>query len=222
MSITLLIATSNAGKLKDFRTAALHSPVQIAAMSGLEALTAPEETGTSFAANARLKSEFYSLHCPGQWIVADDSGLEVEALAGAPGVRSARYADDADFWPAAHDGQSSHTGPWTTDERNNAFLLLQMQQASTPAARYRCVLSLAKDGVELASAPGVLEGQILTEPRGRLGFGYDPLFFVPGIGLTMAEVDPETRLRLSHRGAALRALLSLLPARITETSLGLP
>lgn len=227
MPLTLLIATSNAGKLRDFRTAAMRSPVAIAPMPGLEALTPPEETGTSFAANARLKAEFYSLHCPGQLVVADDSGLEVTALGHEPGVRSARYADDHGFWPlpahpSAHPSDSPSaalsgnpsavaSAEITTDERNNLLLLKKMQPGHDRAARYRCVLSLARDGAEIASAEGELAGQILAEPRGCEGFGYDPIFFVPEIGLTMAEVDPETRLRLSHRGAALRALLAKLP-----------
>lgn len=211
MPLTLLIATSNAGKLRDFRTAAMRSPVAIAPMPGLEALTPPEETGTSFAANARLKAEFYSLHCPGQLVVADDSGLEVTALGHEPGVRSARYADDHGFWPLPAHPSAVASAEITTDERNNLLLLKKMQPGHDRAARYRCVLSLARDGAEIASAEGELAGQILAEPRGCEGFGYDPIFFVPEIGLTMAEVDPETRLRLSHRGAALRALLSKLP-----------
>ena len=211
MPLTLLIATSNSGKLRDFRTAAISSPVAITPMPGLEALMPPEETGTIFAANARLKAEFYSLHCPGQLVVADDSGLEAIALGHQPGVRSARYADDHGFWPHSDNFSAAPSAEITTDERNNLLLLKKMQSVSDRAARYRCVLSLARDGEEIASAEGTLTGQILAEPRGHEGFGYDPIFFVPDLGLTMAEVDPETRLRLSHRGAALRALLAKLP-----------
>ena len=138
---------------------------------------------------------------PGAVVVADDSGLEVDALAGEPGVYSARYADLAHVALGA-----------TTDDRNNAHLLAQLGSATDRRARYRCVLAAARDGVVLHTAEGVVEGEILSVPRGTGGFGYDPLFYLPAHLQTMAELDPTTRLTLSHRGRALRALLEQITA----------
>jgi len=199
MPRTLYVASSNPGKLRDFRTAAGHTSVEILPLPNLAAIPAPEETGATFAENARLKAEYYSSHLPGQLILADDSGLEVPALQNEPGVRSARYADDANYFP---------NSPLSTDARNNLLLLDRMANLTDRAARYRCVLSLARDGAEILSAIGEVPGEILTEPRGSGGFGYDPLFYLPQLGKTMAEIDLDTKHHLSHRGAALRALLS--------------
>ena len=199
MPLTLYIASSNPGKLRDFRTAAEHTSVEILPLPNLAAIPAPEETGATFAENARLKAEYYSRHLPGQLVLADDSGLEVTALQNEPGVRSARYADDAHFLP---------NSSASTDERNNLLLLDRMTNITARAARYRCVLSLARDGAEILSAVGEVPGQILTAPRGSGGFGYDPLFYLSQLGKTMAQIDLNTKHHLSHRGAALRALLA--------------
>lgn len=204
MSRTLYVASSNPGKLRDFRIAAEHTSVEILPLPGLADIPAPEETGSTFAENARLKAEFYSRHLPGQLVLADDSGLEVPAIDNAPGVRSARYADDANYIP---------TSPLTTDERNNLCLLDRMAKITDRAARYRCVLSLARDGAEIFSAEGDVPGEILTEPQGAGGFGYDPLFFLPQLNKTMAEIDLNTKHQLSHRGAALRALLAIMASK---------
>ena len=136
----------------------------------------------------------------GLLVVADDSGLEVDCLEGAPGVRSARYAEDQ--------GLAADAAP-TLDERNNAALLRALDGVGEERrqARYRCVLALARDGAIVATAEGAVEGRMLAVPRGERGFGYDPLFFLPDLGRTMAELDPATRLSLSHRGRALRRLL---------------
>jgi XTP/dITP diphosphohydrolase len=123
----------------------------------------------------------------------------VDVLGGAPGVRSARYADDANF--DVIDSEDA-------DGRNNLYLLEQLRGHSRPwTARYRCVLALARDGVTLETADGTVEGEIIAEPHGTGGFGYDPLFWLPELGKTMAEVDLETKQKLSHRGRALQALL---------------
>ena len=133
-------------------------------------------------------------------MLADDSGLEVDALGGAPGVRSARYADDLGF--------ASKTGE-THDQRNNACLQVQMiQHPWDGRARYRCTLALALDGRVLATADGLVEGEILSEPRGTGGFGYDSLFLLQDLGITMAEIDPQARQAHSHRARALRRLLT--------------
>ncbi len=203
--MTLYVATSNPGKLRDFATAAKSSAshITIEPLPNLASIPAPAEDEPTFEGNARVKAIAYSLHLPGEIVLADDSGLEVDALDGAPGVRSARYADDMDC-PAAPAA--------STDERNNLCLLRALDCTPAPArlARYRCVLAAARDGEVIATASGTVEGSILTAPRGAYGFGYDPLFYIPEQVKTMAELDPITRLSLSHRGRALRALLNSL------------
>ena len=201
---TLYAASSNAGKLRDFAVAAAVFGVEIAVLPGLREIPVPVEDGATFEANARLKAEAYSRARPGLLVVADDSGLEVDALDGAPGVRSARYAEDAGFAAAGEDAEDA------VDRRNNLYLLEQLRAGgATPpwTARYRCALAVARDGACLWIADGSVEGQIVAEPRGTGGFGYDPLFRVPEMGKTMAEIDLETKQRLSHRGRALQALL---------------
>jgi XTP/dITP diphosphohydrolase len=195
----LYVASSNAGKLRDFAAAAAVFGVEIAVLPGLNEIPAPVEDGTTFEANARLKAEAYSRARPGLVVLADDSGLEVDTLDGAPGVRSARYAEDAGF---------DLTDSEDADGRNNLYLLHQLRGHPRPwAARYRCVLALARDGVVLMTAAGAVEGEIIAEPHGTGGFGYDPLFWLAELGKTMAEIDLGTKQRLSHRGRALKALL---------------
>ena len=139
-------------------------------------------------------------------MIADDSGLEVDALGGAPGVRSARFAADCGLADAADAG--------LVDERNNLLLLERLTGVPEEqrTARYRCVLAAACDGRVLHCAEGTVEGVILTAGRGSGGFGYDPLFYLPALERTMAEVDLETKHKLSHRGQAIAALLALLVA----------
>ena len=204
----IFAATSNAGKLLDFAHAAegyLHAgrAVDIQPLPGLGEIAAPSEDEDTFEGNAQIKAIYYSRQAAGLWVVADDSGLEVACLDDAPGVRSARYADDQNF-PSAPGS--------TADERNNAALLRSLDGVPEHCrhARYRCVLALACDGAVLAIADGTVEGSILGAPRGGLGFGYDPLFFIPELDRTMAELDPATRLSVSHRGRALRSLLTRL------------
>ena len=197
----LHVATTNPGKLRDFAHAAQSfQNVTIVPLANLDSIPSPEENAETFAGNANLKALAYSREAPGQLILADDSGLEVDALHGAPGVRSARFADDRNF---------TTNRPLPTDQRNNLCLLdaLASTREEDRTARYRCVLALARDGVILATADGAVEGEILAIPRGTGGFGYDPLFLLPDEGLTMAEIDQETRLRVSHRGKALANLL---------------
>ncbi|HEY6445916.1 MAG TPA: non-canonical purine NTP pyrophosphatase [Acidobacteriaceae bacterium] len=202
--LTLYAATTNPGKLRDFSIAALDaglaSPIRIEPLPNLASIPAPEEDQPTFAGNARLKAEYYSRLAPG-YILADDSGLEVDALHGEPGVRSARYAQDAGYEPAS----ASQT--LTTDDRNNLCLVQRLSGIDRRSARYHCVLALARAGEVLATADGSVEGAILTQPRGSGGFGYDPLFFLPELGRTMAEISLEQKHTLSHRGRALRALL---------------
>ena len=222
--MTLYIATSNPGKLRDFATAAAnlisstHPAPEILPLPSLADIPAPDETEPTFLGNATLKALFYSRHAPGQTVLADDSGLEVDALNGAPGVRSARYADDhaLSLTLSSNPDDLAHRSVdephRSVDERNNHVLLLNLSQfpSTKRHARYRCVLVAARDGVVLATAHGTVEGQILPAPRGTGGFGYDPLFYLPDLDRTMAELDSATRLSLSHRGRALRNLLPLL------------
>ena len=206
MSLRLYAATTSTGKLRDFRTAAQAYSVGIEPLPGIEQIAAPEEDGDTFLANAATKAVYYSRFTPGELVVADDSGLEVDALGGAPGVRSARFAADSGLVdsPDANDN---------TDVWNN-MLLLQKLDGIPPmlrTARYHCTLVAARDGAVVQIADGVVDGVILDAPRGTGGFGYDPLFYLPQLGKTMAEIDLETKLALSHRGRAIAVLLELLP-----------
>jgi len=203
MALRLYAATTSQGKLRDFRTAAEAHGLTIEPLPGLEEIPAPEEDGLTFAENATLKAVYYSRFAPGELVLADDSGLEVDALDGAPGVRSARYAADAGMGKAPSSGD--------IDAQNN-LVLLQRMVGVPPAqrtARYRCVLVAARDGVAQHTAEGAVEGLILESPRGTGGFGYDPLFYLPALGLTMAELDLETKHTLSHRGQAIATLLAI-------------
>jgi XTP/dITP diphosphohydrolase len=196
---TLYVATTNAGKLRDFARVA-SDLVSIAPLPGLATISAPAEDAPTFEGNAEIKAIYYSMRAPGWIVLADDSGLEVDTLSGAPGVRSARYADDLGY---------PTEGDMNLDQRNNACLLQKL--ASVPVGqrqgRYRCALVAAQDGAILYVAYGSVEGEILTESKGEGGFGYDPLFYLPQFQKTMAELDQVTRLACSHRGNALRKLL---------------
>ncbi len=202
--IRLYAATSNPGKLCDFAAAAAAPDINIEPLPGSKEIPAPPEDEPTFAGNARAKAIYYSRLAPGKLVLADDSGLEVDALKGEPGVRSARYADDAAFLTKEI---------ISTDQRNNLYLLSKLE--SIPAnhrhARYRCVLAAARDGVCLFTGEGTVEGEILNQPRGEGGFGYDPLFYLPALRKTMAEIDLATKHKISHRGQALRALLLSIP-----------
>ena len=203
MPLRLYAATTSQGKLRDFRTAAETHAVSIDPLPDLAKIEPPEEDGETFAENATLKAVYYSQFLPGQLILADDSGLEVDALSGAPGVRSARFAADAGMVdsPDANDN---------TDVWNNIVLLQRLDAVPPPrrTARYRCVLVAARDGKPANTADGTVEGMILNAPRGTGGFGYDPLFYLPKLDRTMAEIDLQTKLSLSHRGRAFAALLA--------------
>ena len=194
----LVVASGNPGKLREFRALLGHLPFDVVAQTDL-GVTAVEETGTTFLENALLKARHAAARTNAA-ALADDSGLEVDALGGAPGVYSARYA-----------------GVGADAAANNAKLLaaLAAQPASARGARYRCVLVFVSgpDDASPLTAEGVWEGVIADAPRGRDGFGYDPCFWLPELQMTAAELDPAEKNRLSHRGAALRALGTLLAAR---------
>ena len=198
----ILIATSNPGKLRDFAGAAVRHNVETAGIPNFSSLPPVVEDGLTFEANARKKAESYSRYVPGEIVVADDSGLEVDVLNGAPGVHSARYAADEPHKADAN----------TDDEANNQRVLLELRDKppTERAARFVCVLAAARDGATLAAFRGIAEGIILDHPRGTNGFGYDPLFYFPQIQKTFAELTPEEKERYSHRGAAFRELLRWL------------
>jgi XTP/dITP diphosphohydrolase len=201
----ILVATSNPGKLRDLAGAAIQYGLQVECMPGFSSLPLVVEDGDTFEANARKKAEEYSLHVPGEIVIADDSGLEVDALAGAPGVHSARYAADL-----PHLAEEN-----TDDEANNAKLIREIQQVPVGerTGRFVCVIAAACDGKTLATFRGEAEGIILDRPRGSHGFGYDPLFYFPQIDTTFAELTAEQKARYSHRGAAFRKFLEWMQTR---------
>jgi XTP/dITP diphosphohydrolase len=188
----LYLATGNAGKVRDFRGMGLPGEL----FPGFSSLPAVDENGASFEANARLKAEHYS-HFTEDWVMADDSGLEVEALGGEPGIYSARFA-----------------GRHGDDAANNQLLLDRLAGVARERrqARFVCVLALAQRGTTAAVFRGAAEGVILSAPRGGMGFGYDPLFFSLAADATFAELQPERKAEFSHRGQAARGLLQWLRA----------
>jgi XTP/dITP diphosphohydrolase len=198
--ITLYAATSNTGKLTEFATAAQPSGISVEPLPNLASLPEPLEDADTFQGNADLKAIAYSLTLPNELVFADDSGLSLPALNGSPGVRSARYADDLNFSP----------GSGTKDDRNNRALLSNLQFHTDRSAQFLCTLALARDGQILLRATGHVQGEILSAPRGGQGFGYDPLFLLPELHLTMAELPRERKWQLSHRGQAFRSLLAQL------------
>jgi XTP/dITP diphosphohydrolase len=213
----LYIATSNPGKLRDLAAATSHE-VTIVPLPGIKQIPAPTEDEPTFEGNARLKGIYYSRHAPGEIVIADDSGLEVDALNGAPGVRSARYAKD---FLNQKDQHFAAPLSATTDERNNLCLLQALSKIPDQprTARYHCVLAAARDGKILCIGDGTVEGEILPTPRGTNGFGYDPLFYLPNENKTMAELDIKTKLTFSHRGRAFAALLKALFPQLQPTQI---
>jgi len=192
----IFVATSSKGKLEDFAAAAAFNGVEVVALPEFDKLPEVVEDGATFEANARKKAVAYSLHSPGALVIADDSGLEVDALNGAPGVRSARFAAQSDFQKAS-------------DADNNDKLLyeLSLRPDQERTARFVCVIAAARDGEVLGTFRGVANGEILQMPLGRKGFGYDPLFYSPAANKTFAEMTREEKAAYSHRGAALKRFL---------------
>lgn len=193
---SILIATHNPGKLKEIQAVMGDLPADWMTLDRYPDLPQPIEDADTFAANAALKAKHYGT-LTGLWILADDSGLEVDALNGAPGVYSARYA-----------------GAPGSDAANNAKLIqaLRNVEPQLRTARFHCSIALADGDTILASAEGTIEGLIIDDPRGHNGFGYDPHFWVPSCGMTTAEMPPARKNRISHRGRALAALRPRLVA----------
>jgi len=182
----LFCGTSNRGKMREFQSAAPDFEIR-----SIEA-PAPEEHGANFEENARIKARYYASRRSG-WVFADDSGLEVDGLGGAPGVHSARFA-----------------GAHATDELNNRRLLERLQGVMNRTARFVCVIALARDGEVVTTFHGVVEGRILDGPRGSRGFRYDPLFFYEPFGCTFGEAADDQKRQVSHRAQALEKMLQFL------------
>jgi XTP/dITP diphosphohydrolase len=187
--ISLLVSTRNAHKVREI-TAILGPSFRVSDLSALSSMPEIAETGDTFEENATLKAVAVS-QVSGGWVIADDSGLEVDALGGAPGVYSARYSGRA-----------------ATDLGNNALLLKNLRhvRGKQRRARFRCVIVLARDGRKLAAFDGAVEGIIGRQPKGSEGFGYDPLFIPEGFCQTFGELPAATKNRLSHRAMALERL----------------
>lgn len=192
--VRLLLASSNPGKLREYRELAAGSPLEIDLIPNFRELPAFDESAPTFAQNGAGKALHYSRFVEGI-VIADDSGLVVPALGGAPGVRSARYA-----------------GPDATDADCMRRLLREMagKTGDERRARFVCVIAIARRGRALAVVSDSAEGILATEPRGANGFGYDPIFRFPDGGRTYAEASPEEKSRQSHRGKAFRKVRDLL------------
>jgi len=186
--VTIYCATSNPGKLREFQLAAPDFDVRLLPRP----VEPPEETGDTFEHNAALKAQYYGAFTEG-YLFADDSGLEVDALGGAPGVHSARYA-----------------GPEATDVDNNALLLQRLASVNDRRARFVCVIALVKDGKLVRTFRGAVEGRILDAPRGSGGFGYDPLFYYETFGKTFGEAPIGDKMLVSHRAQALEKMFTFL------------
>jgi XTP/dITP diphosphohydrolase len=183
-------ATSNPGKLREFQLAAPDFDVRPLPVKA----PPPEETGSTFEENAAAKAEYYGKFVDG-YLFADDSGLEVDALGGAPGVHSARYA-----------------GEEATDDENNALLLDRLKGADHRTARFVCVIALVENGSLVKTFRGAVEGRILHDARGSGGFGYDPLFYFEPFGCTFGEASIDAKMLVSHRAQALEAMFAFLRA----------
>lgn len=189
----LYCASTNPGKLREFNLIAEHyaaGQLEVRAVPGLAAIAAPEETGDSFAANAALKADYYSQFCDGL-LFADDSGLAVDALGGAPGIYSARYA-----------------GEHATDPENNSRVLRELAPGADRTAHFVCAIAVARKGGTLRVFEDRVTGRLLDGPQGPNGFGYDPLFYYEPFGATFGEVPAGRKLLVSHRGKAMAQMIA--------------
>jgi XTP/dITP diphosphohydrolase len=190
----LCLASGNPGKLHEFQVLAAGHALELQLLPGFAALPEFEENAPTFAENAAGKALYHSRHCEGM-VFADDSGLVVPALGGAPGVHSARYA-----------------GAGASNEQRIAKLLAELQdkKGAERAAYFVCVIAAAQQGRAVAVVSAKVDGEILEAPRGRSGFGYDPVFFFPELAKSFAELQPEEKNQFSHRGKAFRRLMEVL------------
>jgi non-canonical purine NTP pyrophosphatase (RdgB/HAM1 family) len=196
--VKLYCATTNGGKLREFKLIVAHygrGAFEVEPLENTKSIAPCEETGATFEENAAQKAHHYGAHAPGL-LFADDSGLEVDTLDGAPGIYSARYAGE-------------HAG----DEANNRLLLENLRDKPNRAARFVCAIALADNGKPVRTFRGQVEGRIIDTARGPNGFGYDPLFFHEAFGCTFGEASAEQKLLVSHRVVALAAMLEYLSSR---------
>ena len=191
----LLVATTNTGKLREIRDILAGVDVDLRSLADVGPVEEPEEHGATFEENARDKARYYA-RATRLLVVAEDSGLQIDALAGAPGIHSARFAGDT-----------------YADKFANIFAMLDARGQQTSTARFVCALALVNGDDVLFEAKGTVEGQITREPRGAHGFGYDPIFYYPPFGCTLAEVPADRKSSVSHRGQAFRALRRHLEGR---------
>ncbi|WP_039042971.1 XTP/dITP diphosphatase [Sporosarcina sp. ZBG7A] len=199
----ILVATNNKGKVRDFEQLFKPHGIEVISLKDLDEPIDVEETGTTFEENAILKAE-ETAKILGKWVISDDSGLEIDALNGEPGVYSARYA-----------------GEPKDDEANidKALNGLKDVPEGSRDARFRCVLAIAGPGIETKTFSGSCDGSILFERHGENGFGYDPIFYVPSEGKAMAELTPAEKAAISHRGVAMRKFEKELPNLIGEAGM---
>ena len=199
----LLVATTNPHKLREIRDLLAGAPVELVALDALPPVDEPEETGATFEENARIKALHYDRRAH-TLTVAEDSGLEIDALGGEPGVRSARFLRPDASYP---------------ERFGEIFRRLAARRDAPRTARFVCAVAVARAGRVIFETRGVIEGEIAREPRGTGGFGYDPIFFYPPYGCTLAEVTQAGKLHVAHRGEAFRALAEWLKERGTENPL---
>jgi XTP/dITP diphosphohydrolase len=188
----ILIATTNAGKIREIRGILADAPADLVSLADLPAIPEPDENGTTFAGNARLKALYYAA-ATGLPSVADDSGIEIDALDKAPGIHSARWH--------GHDYAVKF---------QKIYELLAEKGVATSRARFVAAVAFAEDGRIAFESRGAVEGTIAPEPKGSNGFGYDPIFFYPPLNCTLAEVSGDAKAQVSHRGAAFRAFRDYL------------
>lgn len=194
----ILVATTNPHKLREIRGLLAGVPIELASLADVPPVAEPEETGETFRDNARLKARYYDRHCATSGgaealTVAEDSGLVVDGLNGEPGVRSARFL-----------------GADATYAQRFDEILRRLEPGRPRTARFVCALCAVRDGEVVFETEGTVEGEIAAAPRGTAGFGYDPIFYFPAYGSTLAEVTEEDKLRVAHRGQAFRALAAWL------------
>jgi XTP/dITP diphosphohydrolase len=191
---TLLVATTNQGKLREIRDVLADAPVGLVGLRDLPVVAEPEETGATFEENARLKARYYASHA-GLLTVAEDSGLVIDALDGEPGVRSARFLGPDVSYPERFD---------------EIYRRLAARPERPRTARFVCALAVAQGADILFETTATVEGEIASAPAGDGGFGYDPILYYPPYGRTLAEVTQAEKLRVAHRGKAFRRLAEWL------------
>ncbi len=193
----LVLATTNPNKVREIRALLRDAPVTIVGLDHFPAIEPPVEDGATFEENAAIKARYYAA-ATGGTVVAEDSGLEIDVLGGVPGVESARFAGAETPYP---------------EKFERLYAMLDAAGGRDSTARFVCAVAVARGDEILFSTRGTVEGRISPDPHGDHGFGYDPIFFYPPEGRTLAEVSDETKRAVSHRGAAFRTLAAWLEAR---------